>query len=121
MKGSFLFRVKNLFLISVIFVFWQCVQDDQSLIPNTQQINFESHTTRVQEIINADNIPEIINFISKQKIHLLPNQEERNSENEEVQLFGEINLDQIVALVNDEQADDKTYTFGISTPEFFDQ
>jgi len=109
--------------VSLLLICFSCNRDDSTILPEQEITNFNTGSTRIQETIDAANIPGIIEFISRQKVGLMSSLANgtRSAEDSEVYHFGDIDLDHIVALVNDEQADDKTYTFGISTPEFFDQ
>ena len=102
-----------IFFLAIMIAFMACQeQDDQESI-NAQ--NDLHSTDSAIENVNANDIPTIINHIAYQQSNFLPqfeNQSSVNSDNNNP--FGTVDLDHIQALINNENAEDKTYTFAIT-------
>jgi len=112
MKGNFLFRVKALFLLVIVFALWQCTQDDGALITSQQQIDDTSLVSNFQFVkITKDEFLQNTKASSQISKHFDKDKPKagENLSNRAVESNGLIILDdEILFMGND---DNHTYTF----------
>ena len=104
-------RVKPIFFLLVTIIFYNCQQDDDTFEEeNTQTQSVSSRAVRV----DVETIPTVLNHIAYQQANYIPTMEHQSSVNSgDTNPFGEIDLNYIYAMIDAENVENKTYSFGI--------
>ena len=94
-------------------------KDDELELVSTDLETAHIHTDafgRTIETVAAKEVSFILDHISAQRAGYLPASGNR-TQDEGANPFGTVDVDHIMALINDEAATDKTYTFGMVNPD----
>ena len=112
-------KIAKVLCVLLLYGLYACQQDEQTLAEETLQVESTTHTDvrgRTIETVNSKHISFLVDYIASQEAGYIQESGNR-SEGEEINPFGTVDLDRIQALINDETAIDKTYTFAMTAPE----
>ena len=111
------YSYRNLLFICACLIAFSCKDDEFDNVSQNEESTYVHIDAlgRTIETVNTKSIPFLIDHIARERAGYLPSDGNR-TQDEESNPFGTINLDHIRALINDEGAIDKTYTFAMINP-----